>query len=62
MNCPKCDGKTLVTDSRKAEKRVIRYRTCKKCGNKFVTKEVECNRNELQKIWAIQDENRRVRK
>lgn len=37
MICPKCQGKTLVCDSREREDRVWRRRKCKECGFHFET-------------------------
>lgn len=37
FHCPKCDGKTGVTETR-AE---LRARRCKSCGYKFLTEEAE---------------------
>ena len=45
MTCPKCGGKTTVTNSRLAddqgEEVRVRYRKCKSCGNVFFTIEYE---------------------
>jgi len=40
MECPKCGGKTYVTNSIEKKEFVIRYRTCRKCKKKFKTKEM----------------------
>jgi transcriptional regulator NrdR family protein len=39
MNCPKCSKETIVKDSRKKDKSVIRRRLCE-CGERFTTKEI----------------------
>jgi len=39
MICPKCSKETIVKDSRKKDKSVIRRRICE-CGEKFTTKEI----------------------
>lgn len=55
MNCPKCNGKTRVPDTRSAGWKVCRRRVCKECGYEFWTVEQKVNstfaRNELYKIW-----------
>ena len=41
MKCPKCDGKTIVTNSRPSEKKTIRRRReCMDCGYRFTTYEI----------------------
>ena len=37
MNCPKCDCKTKIIDTRKYSTMVIRVRKCIKCGYIFRT-------------------------
>lgn len=45
MNCPKCNGKTTVMESRKQRGGTIRRRRrCTKCGTRFTT---------LEMIWEI---------
>lgn len=39
MVCPKCGGKTKVTDSSPTEKKVYRRRKCVECGHVFATAE-----------------------
>lgn len=39
MECPKCDGKTKVTDSGKYIGSVFRQRKCTECGHRFWTEE-----------------------
>ena len=43
MNCPKCDGKTRVTDTVRnmPEHETYRKRLCLECGNKFYSVEFE---------------------
>ena len=44
MNCPKCGGKTSVTDSREFDPEfTMRKRKCKDCGYKFETREYEAD-------------------
>lgn len=51
MNCPKCNGKTYVDNSRRIDTEVIRVRVCKNCGYRFCTKEVMIDYNEgIEKI------------
>lgn len=39
VSCTKCGGRTLVTNKRVFFNIPVRYRRCKECGAKFVTKE-----------------------
>lgn len=41
MNCPRCDGKTMVRQCYKREDHVKRERICTKCGLHFFTVEVD---------------------
>lgn len=42
MKCPKCNGKTTVTDTRHpSNDEVLRSRVCNKCQHKFYTSELE---------------------
>ena len=41
MICPKCGGKTYVTNSFEKKEFVARYRKCKVCGNSFKTREMK---------------------
>lgn len=43
MNCPKCDGKTRVTDTVRnmPEHETYRKRLCLECGHKFYSVEFE---------------------
>jgi len=43
MLCPKCGGKTYVTNSIEKKDFVMRYRKCKKCKKTFKTKEMFSN-------------------
>lgn len=57
MWCPKCDGGTKTTDTRKFQDVsqtfdfVRRLRVCRECGHKFLTIEV------LQSIWETYHED-----
>ena len=51
MNCPECDAKTKVIDSRKVELVVARYRVCKNCGYSFYTEETEVEDHESLKYY-----------
>ena len=54
MNCPKCKGKTKVTDSRPiSHGRIRRRRECKACQSKFTTYENTINCPKL--IHACKD-------
>lgn len=39
MNCPECNNKTGVTETRKMLGNIYRIRRCKKCNKKFYTVE-----------------------
>lgn len=41
MLCPKCGGKTSVTESAADKDYVYRRRTCRTCGSHFFTEEME---------------------
>lgn len=41
MNCPKCSGKSEVSDSRPKDGTVRRRRKCLKCGHKYTSYEVD---------------------
>jgi len=41
MKCPKCGGKTYVTNSFEKNEFTVRYRKCKKCNNSFKTREMK---------------------
>ena len=51
MNCPKCEGKTTVIDSRTIDEYVARKRQCKVCGYKFYTEEVEVEESEAMRKY-----------
>ena len=54
MKCPKCGGKTRVTDNVNIISTNERYRqrTCKECGHKFYTVEFEVEDDEqFRKTW-----------
>ena len=40
MNCVKCDGRTLITDSRKSPLGIRRRHLCKSCKHRFTTIEI----------------------
>lgn len=40
MKCPKCGGRTYVTNTIEKDSFVRRYRKCKKCSYTFKTKEM----------------------
>lgn len=40
MLCEKCEGKTIVLDTRKYEDTQIRKRKCTKCNEIYITREV----------------------
>lgn len=52
MECPECNGKTAVKDSRKIECNVFRIRVCKDCGHKFYTEEAEIELEEADIYMA----------
>ena len=53
MNCPECNGKTGVVESRTVELNVYRHRVCKKCGHRFYTEETEIEDiTGLKYYWA----------
>lgn len=64
MNCPECDGKTGVKDSRQIEMNVYRRRVCKGCGYKFYTEETEIeDTSGFRYYWAnAQSEYRKGKK
>ena len=41
MNCPKCNNKSVVLETRSVELNVYRKRKCGSCGHKFYTEETE---------------------
>jgi transcriptional regulator NrdR family protein len=40
MDCPACGGRSSVTHTERASKRIVRDRRCKKCGRTFATEEL----------------------
>ncbi len=64
MNCPECDGKTGVVESRAVELNVYRHRVCKNCGHSFYTEEAEVEDiTGLKYYWAtVKSEQRRCSK
>ena len=53
MNCPKCGGKTAVTDGAKATDEIYRRRKCLVCDHRFFTIEYEVeNDAEFYKTWT----------
>lgn len=51
MNCPKCNSKTKVVDSRSLEEGQFRKRVCSQCGYTFFTEEYEAEDNAGLKEW-----------
>lgn len=53
MKCPKCSGKTSVTDTRHpTSDEVLRSRVCNSCGNTFHTIEFEAHADEVfEEYW-----------
>lgn len=53
MTCPKCDGKTIVTDSVNANQNTTyRRKKCTVCGHIFYTAEFEVEQTEkLHLTW-----------
>ena len=41
MNCPMCEGNTMVIDSRPSVDSIKRRRLCEKCGYRFSTVEID---------------------
>jgi transcriptional regulator NrdR family protein len=63
MNCPECDGKTRVRDSRRVEMVVARKRECIKCGYSFYTQEEEVDEPDaLKYYWATTKARERMKK
>lgn len=60
MNCPQCNGKTAVTESKTVGDIVIRLRRCKLCGNKFQTSEHIDNSEETSEKRKLIYKQRRV--
>ena len=54
MNCPKCQAKTAVIDSRPHKGTVRRRRKCKKCGHRLTTYETTNSK-------FVEGENRRLK-
>ena len=40
MDCPVCGGRSSVTHTERASKRIVRDRRCKSCGHTFATEEL----------------------
>lgn len=53
MNCPICDGKTHVTDSRRDGNGVYRKRVCYECEHEFFTTEIESSPHDLERVHRI---------
>lgn len=51
MNCPDCESKTRVVDSRRVELVVARKRECLECGRIFYTEEIEVEDHEAIKYY-----------
>lgn len=52
MECPKCEGKSRVVDSRKVETIVFRRRICNVCGYRFYTEEIQIEKDEADIYMA----------
>lgn len=52
MDCLKCNGATKVTDSRRVDHMVYRTRKCLACGYVFHTKEIQTNKDGINKFYA----------
>jgi transcriptional regulator NrdR family protein len=50
MLCPKCGGKTKVTDSRATDDKVYRKRMCSNCNHEWATAEAECRLFEFRMV------------
>lgn len=69
MNCPKCKGKTKVTDCVNTNNSVIRGRKCTICNHKFYTEESNHNDDELKRTlnklrhgkYVVSNEERKLR-
>lgn len=55
MNCPKCNNKARIVETRKANNKVVRRHYCKKCAFDFITVE---NYMEGDKARALLKEGR----
>lgn len=40
MDCPACGGRSSVTHTERASKRIVRDRRCKSCAHSFATEEL----------------------
>lgn len=62
MNCPECDGKTRVRDSRRVEMVVARKRECIECGYSFYTQEEEVDEPDaLKYYWSTTKARQRAK-
>lgn len=63
MECPECEAKTVVLESREFAGAVYRRRKCKECGFRFTTEETETENTELMKeAWKYQMQRYRKNK
>ena len=63
MECPECEGKTKVRDTRSFAGAVYRKRVCKECGFSFYTEELETTDTRLLKdMWKFQRQKNREAK
>lgn len=53
MNCPNCNGKTIVQESRRGDLVVIRHRKCPGCKLRFRTVEMIEDPLVTEKILAM---------
>ena len=62
MNCPECDEKTRVRDSRRVEMVVVRKRECIECGYSFYTQEEEVDEPDaLKYYWSTTKARQRAK-
>lgn len=61
MTCPVCGARTTVIDTASADvESVYRMRKCKDCEYKFYTIEIECNDDNIRKIYNERRRNKNV--
>lgn len=61
MNCPKCESKTEVLETRKTVyyDAVKRRRECPSCGHRFTTK--ECSQEKFKELLFVKEELKEAR-
>lgn len=63
MNCPECDGKTIVRETKIIELNKYRKRMCKNCGHRFYTEEtVVEDISAFRYYWANYKAEQRAKK